>query len=255
MQVVMRDSEVEGEVRICFHALFMFRRASDWLGSGMAEESRATQKSRRSTRRWAAYLLKNGFLDYLLLRYIHAFVLSGFRFVIEALSGGTFADDIAPECVFASSDEPGMEGAASELSSDLRRYESMLHSRQPIIVGHNLLHDLCFIYQAFIGPMPPTADDFCVEIHRLFPRIVDTKHLSSRGDHSMTGDDSLAELFAETRPQHFPLLTPEDGGFCRVTEVAHQAGYDSESRVSFSFHPICVLTFAPRFSLIQTKAP
>lgn len=148
--------------------------------------------------------------------------------MIEALTGGRFAEDIIPECLAGIGSKAGLNVMASQLTQDLNRYEAMLRAEQPILVGHNQFYDLCFIYQTFIGQLPPSQEAFRQEIHRLFPRMVDTKHLASRGGHSMVADDSLGELYASLKDEPNPLLI-QDTLLKSGKGHAHQAGYDSES--------------------------
>lgn len=154
--------------------------------------------------------------------------------MIEALTGGDFAERIPSRWLVTPEDGVSLDETSSQLAQDIKRYEAMLKVGRPILVGHNQFYDLCFIYRAFIGPLPSTSGAFSREIHRLFPRIVDTKHLASRGDHSMVADDSLAELFASVRNEEYPQLTQDPGfqyGYGRA--AAHQAGFDSKSRLIY----------------------
>lgn len=147
--------------------------------------------------------------------------------MIEALVGGDFAKSIDPQWLVTGKGKASLANMASKLAQDLKQYEAALKAQPPILVGHNQLFDLCFIFQTFIGPLPATVDAFRREIHALFPRIADTKHLGSRDDHAMVGDENLEELFGSVRDQYTPVLIHEAGfGYDRV--CTHQAGYDSE---------------------------
>ena len=45
------------------------------------------------------------------------------------------------------------------------------------IVGHNCLLDLLKMFRQFERDLPPSYEEFKRELHRLFPRIFDTKHI------------------------------------------------------------------------------
>jgi len=51
--------------------------------------------------------------------------------------------------------------------------------RRVPLVGHNCYFDLLFLLSHFHGPLPEDALDFKRTVHRLFPRIYDTKVLAS----------------------------------------------------------------------------
>ena len=105
-------------------------------------------------------------------------------------------------------------------------YESKLKTARPILVGHNQLYDLCFIYRTFFGNLPDTPSEFVAKIHDLFPRVVDTKHLAARDDHNMAPDNSLADLYSSFKHQEEPGIVQDADYNCRK-ESSHEAGYDS----------------------------
>jgi len=113
-------------------------------------------------------------------------------------------------------------------------WTKLAHER-PVLVGHNFLYDLCFIYQSFCGPLPDTIDEFGQELCLLFPRLVDTKYLARRhGDHSMLADDTLTELFDGVKDINMPRIVADPSmpevvrGDYPPAVSAHQAGYDSK---------------------------
>ena len=108
----------------------------------------------------------------------------------------------------------------------VKAYEMKLKGARPILVGHNQLYDLCFIYRTFFGNLPDTPREFVTKIHDLFPRIVDTKHLAAREDHNMAPDNSLGDLFSSVRHQEEPRIVQDAEYNCRK-ESSHEAGYDS----------------------------
>ncbi|KAI1167979.1 CAF1-domain-containing protein [Nemania serpens] len=156
----------------------------------------------------------------------------GIRNVIDALAGGDFAQNIKlswlPAYVYNwgmaqvhGSNRPGFTDA-----SNMRQVEAILKSQSPIIVGHNLIHDLAFIYQTFFGQLPDTLDEFLSAIHKLFPRIIDTKYMfmksQPRGDPSV----SLKDLHKLCSRNQFPIIQSTDN-FLESNTNCHHAGYDS----------------------------
>ncbi|OTA91625.1 hypothetical protein M434DRAFT_388476 [Hypoxylon sp. CO27-5] len=109
---------------------------------------------------------------------------------------------------------------------DFQKCEANLKRSQPILVGHNLLHDLAFIYDTFFEPLPPLVDDFLTRINALFPRIVDTKFMHTRGKHMMEPDRTLRELHDRYARLQFPVVR-DVARSGPATAGPHNAGYDS----------------------------
>ncbi|KAI1500503.1 ribonuclease H-like domain-containing protein [Biscogniauxia marginata] len=155
--------------------------------------------------------------------------LAGLRIVLEALTGGSFAQQAHLECTADVGDRAGVEfrGASNE-KFDIEKCEADLKKRRPVLVGHNMLYDLVFIYNTFFGPLPDGVDDFLHHIHELFPRIVDTKYMHTRGHHMMDSDMSLKELHRSYEGHQFPSVA----GSAILGGDAHHAGYDSSITMS-----------------------
>ena len=51
------------------------------------------------------------------------------------------------------------------------------------IIGHNMMYDLLYFYNQFIGPLPETFEDFNKEWNSKFPHTFDTKVLSFKADY------------------------------------------------------------------------
>jgi len=125
--------------------------------------------------------------------------------------------------------------AIAHMTTHLKLLQEKLTREQPVLIGHNSLYDICFIYQSFFGPLPATIDKFGEEIHYLFPRIVDTKYLAGReGNHSMVGDDTLVQLYNSAQELALPKVVKDPqmpyvvrGGY-GADMAPHQAGYDSK---------------------------
>ncbi|KAK7087349.1 poly(A)-specific ribonuclease PNLDC1-like [Littorina saxatilis] len=54
----------------------------------------------------------------------------------------------------------------------------VLREYQKILVGHNMMMDLMFMYDKFFRPLPPKYATFKRDLHTVFPRIYDTKQMS-----------------------------------------------------------------------------
>lgn len=56
--------------------------------------------------------------------------------------------------------------------------EELINAKKPII-GHNMIYDIIYLYNQFIGNLPETYSEFIEEWHKLFPSVFDTKVLSN----------------------------------------------------------------------------
>ncbi|KAI8634984.1 CAF1-domain-containing protein [Xylariaceae sp. FL1651] len=160
----------------------------------------------------------------------------GIRYVFDALTRGSFASKVENGWVTNNSG-PGEPSKAYlrdtqtgfNLAADMMQAEMTLKARSPILVGHNLLHDLAFIYNTFFGALPETVDEFLSVIHKLFPRIVDTKYMFIRGQAHL-GQHAphwpLLELYHMHAERQFPPIRSVDN-FTEKSGQEHHAGYDS----------------------------
>ncbi|KAK4156738.1 ribonuclease H-like domain-containing protein [Chaetomidium leptoderma] len=168
--------------------------------------------------------------------------LPGFRYVIEALVGGPFANAIDPELLMTDDhhnnnniqgDTNKKAAKLTQLRLNLRLYEQRLKKRRPVLIGHNPFLDLCFLHETFLRPLPPDAAAFRRAINKdFFPRIIDTKYLSSQVPGSRTGKNkNLEQLFYEVvNHKDFSPIVPEPGFDARnngCAAAAHNAGFDS----------------------------
>ncbi|TLD30578.1 hypothetical protein PspLS_02155 [Pyricularia sp. CBS 133598] len=146
---------------------------------------------------------------------------TGFRFVFEALIGGDFTDEIDLGLLLTPQ-EYQTKGAATDVRAKLRAIEAKLKERTRVIVGHNSLFDLCFIYHSFIGNLPTSLQQFKIDIRAMFPRYVDTKYMATQDAKNAVVDQTLEELYFTVQSQKLPLFHPK-APLCRNS---HQAGYD-----------------------------
>ncbi|KAK1510439.1 uncharacterized protein CCOS01_15270 [Colletotrichum costaricense] len=119
------------------------------------------------------------------------------------------------------------ETLKNEVADALQELETLGRTSSPTIIGHNQFMDLLFLYNTFIDDLPDSFLEFLVNIHQLFPRIVDTKLLAIKDD-TIEGEDPLMDLYNRfdgnrTQPSiHWDAAY----GYGR-RETAHQAGFDS----------------------------
>ena len=111
-----------------------------------------------------------------------------------------------------------------------------LDTHSPVLIGHNVVYDLAFLYAMFIGELPKKLGDFRARTHDLFPRILDTKVLISQSVDPNVVDSSLEDIYLELKAQAYPFVqTATPGwGFTRYSSgigakkgSAHNAGFDS----------------------------
>lgn len=148
---------------------------------------------------------------------------TGARYLWEALRGGKFAIKIDPDLIVG--ENPEMINA---LRQSLLECESRLKKCRPVIVGHNMLWDLCFLFKTFVGPLPESLDTFQRLVKDNLPKIVDTKYLCTRGGHEMMPDQSLEECFNSVKGEAAPLVKTELM-YSYDKAAPHDAGYDSKS--------------------------
>lgn len=107
--------------------------------------------------------------------------LTGFRHVWDAITGKNFASKIDPEIIVGEGPERILALRKRLLASETR-----LHEKRPIIVGHNMLYDLCFLFKTFTGELPGTSKGFQELVRSKLPYIADTKYIFTRGHHEMS---------------------------------------------------------------------
>ncbi|XP_034937449.1 poly(A)-specific ribonuclease PARN-like isoform X3 [Chelonus insularis] len=100
-----------------------------------------------------------------------------------------------------------------------------------LIVGHNMLLDLCHIVHQFFGPLPDSYLDFKDLIHDLFPKLIDTKILSQSSQLKDLIPSSILCYMLDTvnqPPFSLPEIIPVENRSYKVSaEVYHEAGYDA----------------------------
>ncbi|KAI9010900.1 ribonuclease H-like domain-containing protein [Phycomyces nitens] len=119
-----------------------------------------------------------------------------------------------------------------EGATGFRRVIDWISESKKIVVGHNMLLDICHVIGQFVEPLPESVHDFKALAHTVFPNMVDTKHLSTfvpEFQPLFGSSTSLDILRFETNKAEFknPRIDM-DWEFPRyLTEKAHEAGYDA----------------------------
>lgn len=167
--------------------------------------------------------------------------LRGFRWVIEALTGGDLSE-LTPQ-VF----QP-LVGVVEEEEDVMAHWKRTINGlknkngRIPL-VGHNLFMDVVYMWQCFYGGLPDTVEEFADLLHEKFPLLIDTKYIFTHDCGDMNPVASLDDIAKACEK----ITKPEIGKFCqyiswyslialvmdakhtryRNTACPHEAGYDS----------------------------
>ncbi|XP_022343153.2 poly(A)-specific ribonuclease PNLDC1-like [Crassostrea virginica] len=136
-----------------------------------------------------------------------------------------------------------------------RVFKVLLEHKKPIL-GHNMLLDLLLIFDKFHKPLPAHYKDFQEEIHRIFPLILDTKHIATgliRKKLDLKLNSTLGSLYNVLRSQegqdfviHSPVIEhgEEFTAYNGETHLPHEAGYDAYM-CGYCFLRMChIQTFA-----------
>eukprot|EP00011_Vannellida_sp_DIVA3-517-6-12_P015107 CAMPEP_0114615568 /NCGR_PEP_ID=MMETSP0168-20121206/6231_1 /TAXON_ID=95228 ORGANISM="Vannella sp., Strain DIVA3 517/6/12" /NCGR_SAMPLE_ID=MMETSP0168 /ASSEMBLY_ACC=CAM_ASM_000044 /LENGTH=530 /DNA_ID=CAMNT_0001826641 /DNA_START=125 /DNA_END=1714 /DNA_ORIENTATION=+ len=114
-------------------------------------------------------------------------------------------------------------------------FDALVRAQKPL-VGHNMLLDVCHLFEAFLGPLPESAEEFRAELHSCFPVIFDTKYFGSYCD--LLGREfrstGLDELYTATRdkPKYSaPPIQFAEGYdmYSGAPSKCHEAAYDAYS--------------------------
>lgn len=99
----------------------------------------------------------------------------GFRWIIEALTGGDLSQLEAKlfEPVVLDCGNLTRETAVKKFAESIK---STLKNRAPV-VGHNLFTDVIYMWQCFFGELPDRVEDFTKLVHAKFPLLIDTKYM------------------------------------------------------------------------------
>ena len=104
-----------------------------------------------------------------------------------------------------------------------------------VVVGHNMLLDLCHTIQQFVAPLPEEYEEFKLLVNATLPKIVDTKLMASTSPlREEIANTSLEELLKTVSQAPFKLpkveSDDESSGYemgDKAIEKYHEAGYDA----------------------------
>lgn len=167
--------------------------------------------------------------------------LRGFRWVIEALTGGDLSR-LTPQ-VF----QP-LVGLVEEEENAVAFYKRTVNGlknrngRIPL-VGHNLFMDVVYLWECFYGGLPDKVEEFADLLHEKFPLLIDTKYIFTHDCGDMNPVASLDDI----AKAYENVTKPEISKFCQCVSrilliglvmdakhtryenaaCPHEAGYDS----------------------------
>ena len=148
----------------------------------------------------------------------------GFRWVIEAMTGGNISGIPNDWLV---SGLAGVDVKDKSPQAFVTGLQEKLRARRRVVVGHNCFTDLVYLYKCFIGTLPRGVEDFQDEIRILFPGVIDTKHIATAGSKKW-GNTSLEEVEIDMRSEAVPLIeVPAEYARYQYASSYHEAGYDS----------------------------
>lgn len=117
----------------------------------------------------------------------------GFRWIIEALTGGDLSqldaklfDTVVLDC--------GKLSRNTAVKNFAERVRSDLLKKRPPVVGHNLFTDLIYMWHCFFGELPDRVEDFVKLVHDKFPLLIDTKYMFTRDCGDVNPIASLASM-------------------------------------------------------------
>jgi len=152
----------------------------------------------------------------------------GFRWIVEALLGNDITNLDLRECAKDSVTGEHIFADMDEYRAQFHRAQARLRRNPKMIVGHNCFLDLIYIYRTFIGKLPDTVIEFQQKLHALWPRIVDTKYMSTHNCGDISPVSSLEQIAAQLSDQEKPVIeVDKQHGKYENTEAFHEAGYDS----------------------------
>ncbi|KAF9119858.1 hypothetical protein BGW39_011861 [Mortierella sp. 14UC] len=120
-----------------------------------------------------------------------------------------------------------------ESSRGFREVIDILSACKKPIVGHNIVVDLAYILAQFVGPLPPTVEEYKKMVHKTFPTVMDTKYVSYTANalKGLAFDSSLGGLENMVGTINFmgcPRIIPHYRHQRYLSrDLSHEAGYDA----------------------------
>ena len=118
-------------------------------------------------------------------------------------------------------------------------YIDYLCKKKIPIIGHNIYYDMMFLYDKLIGDLPDNFYEFKQKIHEYFPKIYDTKYISTiltkkykKCNIEKTNLDNVYKTIIKNKFDTYVDFFPDAlDGFCLYNDMdrdkLHDAGYDS----------------------------
>ncbi|XP_073945025.1 poly(A)-specific ribonuclease PARN-like isoform X2 [Choristoneura fumiferana] len=107
----------------------------------------------------------------------------------------------------------------------------MLSQSEKLVIGHNMLLDLLHTLTHFFQPPPPDYASFKEFAHCMFPRLLDTKYMSSLPPFKDKVNSSVLQHLLATlaeAPFSLPKIGSKAGcGYTLSDAKSHEAGYDA----------------------------
>ncbi|KAI7902881.1 ribonuclease H-like domain-containing protein [Cokeromyces recurvatus] len=119
-----------------------------------------------------------------------------------------------------------------EIAIGFRKVIDMISKSRKLVIGHNMLLDICHIIGQFVQPLPDTLLEFKTLAHKLFPKMIDTKYIciSMPEFQSIFGTGTALETVRfETSKSMFknPHIDMHPAFPRYLTDMAHEAGCDA----------------------------
>lgn len=152
----------------------------------------------------------------------------GFRWVIDGIIGRDLSKIPEDYLMPALKDTDGSTNMELTVKSLLQDLNTKLQARRKVLIGHNCMVDVMFLYRMTVGDLPPTVEEFRDKLHDLFPAIIDTKYISNCFSEKY-GRLSLGEVERDlSHDDSLPMIhTPASFSRYAQTAFLHEAGYDS----------------------------
>lgn len=107
-----------------------------------------------------------------------------------------------------------------------------ISNSKKLIVGHNMLLDICHIVNRFCWPLPADYWEFKEMVHQLFPRLIDTKYMCSAYPfRDLIPSSVMNHMVTRLREPPFGFVEAvaanSDYSYSKDNDKAHEAGYDA----------------------------
>ncbi|KAF2448710.1 CAF1-domain-containing protein [Karstenula rhodostoma CBS 690.94] len=153
---------------------------------------------------------------------------TGFRWVFEALAADGDIHEADPYYFGRYTNVPIIAEDKTDVKDRFDRAQDRLQRHQPVLVGHNMFTDLVYFYRSFVGELPDTLEGFRSALHKMFPRIVDTKYLATHAEGDLNASPTLQEIADKLDSQPLPdIVTHSKHSKYHEVAMFHEAGYDS----------------------------